>query len=146
MPLEMTKSLCEEVIGHARAEHPNEMCGLLVAPLGYVFPMRWIPLQNASVYSSRFYEFDVQEFMAVSAELDRRNEDIVALVHSHTATEAYPSGVDVGGALPMGWRYVIVSTANPVAKIRAFRIEQGRVTEEEVREVSCDQLQRAQPD
>lgn len=134
--LELTSSLRAELVAHAEAEHPNEMCGLLVAPMGYEFPLRWIPMTNGSLYASRFFEFDPEELLAVSRELDIRNEDIVALVHSHTASEAYPSQVDIGGALHMGWHYVIVSTHTQPPSVRAFRIEQGIVAEEQVSEVA----------
>jgi len=130
--MELTRTLYDEMVAHARAEHPGEACGVLVAPMGHEFPMRFIRMVNAAADVTRFYEFQPEDLQALFAELDIRGEDVVALVHSHTATEAYPSQVDVGGAMHMGWHYVIISTASEPAELRSFRIEGGAVDEEQV--------------
>jgi [CysO sulfur-carrier protein]-S-L-cysteine hydrolase len=61
------------------------------------------------------------------------------IYHSHTATEAYPSRTDIALAAEPGAHYVIVSTRDPErAELRAFRIVDGIVTEEEVRTAGGD--------
>ena len=133
--MDLTTTLRDEMVAHARKEHPHEMCGVLVAPMGHEFPMRFIPMVNAAADVTRFYEFQPEDLLALFKELDVRGEDVVALVHSHTATEAYPSGVDIGGAVHMGMYYVIISTASDPADLRAFRIEGGTVLEQDVQVV-----------
>jgi proteasome lid subunit RPN8/RPN11 len=130
--MELTATLRDEIVAHAREEHPGEACGVLVAPMGHEFPMRFIRMVNAAVDTTRFYEFQAEDLLALFRDLDVRGEDVVALVHSHTATEAYPSGVDINGAVHMGMYYVIVSTASDPAEVRAYRIEGGAVLEQEV--------------
>lgn len=130
--MELTATLRDEIVAHAREEHPGEACGVLVAPMGHEFPMRFIRMVNAAADATRFYEFQAEDLLALFRDLDVRGEDVVALVHSHTATEAYPSGVDINGAVHMGMYYVIVSTASDPAEVRAYRIEGGAVLEQEV--------------
>lgn len=130
--MDLTRTLYDEMVAHARQEHPGEACGVLVAPMGHEFPMRFIRLVNAAADVTRFYEFQPDDLLALFKELDIKGEDVVALVHSHTATEAYPSGVDIGGAVHMGVHYVIISTATDETELRSFRIEGGTVLEEEV--------------
>ncbi len=58
---------------------------------------------------------------------------MLAIYHSHTHTEAYPSPTDVSLAAWPEAYYLIVSLAdeaNPV--LRAFRIQDGQVSEEEL--------------
>lgn len=133
--MDLTTTLRDEIVAHCRQEHPGEACGVLVAPMGHEFPMRFVRMVNAAADTTRFYEFQPEDLLALFKELDVRGEDVVALVHSHTATEAYPSGVDINGAVHMGMYYVIVSTATEPAELRAYRIEGGIVTEEQVNEV-----------
>jgi proteasome lid subunit RPN8/RPN11 len=130
--MELTRTLRDELVAHAREEHPGEACGVLVAPMGHEFPMRFIRMVNAAADVTRFYEFQTEDLMALFRDLDIRGEDVVALVHSHTATEAYPSQVDIYGAVHMGLYYVIVSTATDPASVRAYKIEGPDVTEHEV--------------
>lgn len=131
-PMELTRTLYAEMVAHAREEHPGEACGVLVAPMGHEFPMRFIRMVNAAADVTRFYEFLPEDLQALFRDLDIRGEDVVALVHSHTATEAYPSQVDINGAMHTGWYYVIISTASDPASIRAYHIEGGAVDEHPV--------------
>ena len=66
-------------------------------------------------------------------ELDDRDEEVVVVYHSHTATEAYPSRTDVRFASQPEAHYLLVSTRDPDdVEFRSFRIVDETVTEEEV--------------
>jgi proteasome lid subunit RPN8/RPN11 len=66
-------------------------------------------------------------------ELDQKGWDLVGIYHSHTHTEAYPSKTDVDLAFYPEALYFIVSLENPGAPvIKAFRITDGHIAEEEV--------------
>jgi len=121
------------IIAHARADHPDEACGVIAGPAGSDRPERFIPMINAE-RSPTFYRFDSMEQLRVWQEMDERDEEPVVIYHSHTATEAYPSRTDVSYASEPGAHYVLVSTRDPdKAEFRSFRIIDGAVTEEEVR-------------
>ena len=127
------------VIAHARADHPDEACGLLAGPEGTDQPRRHIPMTNAA-RSPTFHEYDSGEQLKVWNEMDQRGEEPVVIYHSHTATEAYPSRTDIALAAEPAAHYVIVSTRDPdQAELRSFRITHGVVTEEEVRTPTGDQ-------
>lgn len=130
--MELTRTLHDEIVSHCKAEHPGEACGVLVAPMGLDKPTRFIRMVNAAADATRFYEFDPEDLLALFKDLDIKGEDVVALVHSHTATEAYPSQVDINGAVHMGMYYVIVSTASEPVEVRAFKIVGGSVLEDAV--------------
>jgi len=125
------------MVAHARRDHPNEACGLLVGPAGADRPERFVPMLNAAS-SDTFYEFDADEWRQVYQATDAADEEIVVVFHSHTATEAYPSRTDIGIAdnyalfLPSP-HYALVSTRDPEThELRSYRIVAGEVTEEPV--------------
>jgi len=131
--LTIAPELQAKIIAHARADHPDEACGVIAGPAGSDWPERFIPMLNAE-RSPTFYRFDSMEQFRVWREMDERDEEPVVIYHSHTATEAYPSRTDVSYASEPGAHYVLVSTRDPdVAEFRSFRIADGTVTEEEVR-------------
>jgi proteasome lid subunit RPN8/RPN11 len=130
--LTLPKDLYDKVVAHARADHPDEACGVLAGPAGSDRPQRFIPMTNAA-RSPTFYEFDSTEQFQVWKQMDDRDEEPVVIYHSHTATEAYPSRTDISYANEPGAHYMLVSTRDPaLAEVRSYRILDGQVTEEPV--------------
>jgi [CysO sulfur-carrier protein]-S-L-cysteine hydrolase len=130
--LTIGKDLYDKIVEHARADHPDEACGVLAGPINTDRPERFIPMLNAA-RSPTFYEFDSTEHFQVWKQMDERDEEPVVIYHSHTATEAYPSRTDIAYANEPGAHYVLVSTREPgSAEFRSYRIRQGQVTEEPV--------------
>jgi [CysO sulfur-carrier protein]-S-L-cysteine hydrolase len=131
--LTIAPELHAKIVAHARADHPDEACGVIAGPAGSDRPERFIPMLNAE-RSPTFYRFDSMEQFRIWREMDERDEEPVVIYHSHTATEAYPSRTDISYASEPGAHYVVVSTRNPEeAEFRSFRIVDGVVTEEEVK-------------
>jgi proteasome lid subunit RPN8/RPN11 len=130
--LTISTALRAEIVAHARADHPDEACGVIAGPAGSDRPERFIPMLNAE-RSPTFYRFDSLEQLRVWREMDDRDEEPVVIYHSHTATEAYPSRTDISYAMEPSAHYVLVSTRDPDDdEFRSFRILDGVVTEEEV--------------
>ena len=77
------------------------------------------------------YRVDDRELLRFLRDCDDNGWDFLAVYHSHTRSEAYPSPTDV--RLASTWPdpyYVLVSLAdqdNPV--VRAFRITDGEISE-----------------
>ena len=124
------------MIAHARADHPDEACGVIIGPAGSDQPTRLVQMINAD-RSPTFFRFDPGEQFRLYQEMDGNDEEIVVVYHSHTATEAYPSRTDISLAAEPQAHYVLVSTAEsgnqdgPV-ELRSYRILDGVVTEEEI--------------
>jgi len=131
--LTISTALRDKIVAHARADHPDEACGVIAGPAGSDRPARFIPMLNAE-RSPTFYRFDSMEQFRVWREMDERDEEPVVIYHSHTATQACPSRTDISYASEPGAHYVLVSTRDPdQVEFRSFRIVDGVVTEEEVR-------------
>ena len=130
--LQIPQEMVDAIVAHARADHPDEACGIIAGPAGSDTPARLIPMTNAE-RSPTFYRFDSAEQLALYRELDRRDEEVVVVYHSHTGTEAYPSRTDIAYAGEPQAHYVLVSTREPEShEFRSFRIVDGVVTEEDI--------------
>ena len=124
--------LVDEIVAHARRDHPDEACGVVAGPEGSDRPERFIPMVNAA-RSPTFYEFDSADLLRLYRDMDSRDEVPVVVYHSHTATEAYPSRTDISYASEPEAHYVLVSTREADShEFRSFRIVDGVVTEEDV--------------
>ncbi|MEV4190890.1 M67 family metallopeptidase [Streptomyces toxytricini] len=138
--LTLTQALYDQIVEHARKDHPDEACGVVAGPAGTGRPERFIPMLNAA-RSPTFYEFDSKDLLRLYRELDDRDEEPVIIYHSHTATEAYPSRTDVTYANEPAAHYVLVSTADTDGlgefQFRSYRIVDGVITEEEVQVVEA---------
>ncbi|MGE5697164.1 MAG: Mov34/MPN/PAD-1 family protein [Candidatus Sericytochromatia bacterium] len=130
--LRIRADLVDAIVAHARADHPDEACGVIAGPEGSDRPERHIAMVNAE-RSPTFYRFDSTEQFKVWREMEEADEVPVVIYHSHTATEAYPSRTDVSLAAEPYAHYVLVSTRDPERhELRSFRIVDGEVTEEPV--------------
>ncbi|AIY47649.1 MULTISPECIES: Mov34/MPN/PAD-1 family protein [Mycolicibacterium] len=130
--LVIRRDLVEAMVAHARADHPDEACGVIAGPEGSDRPERFIAMANAE-RSPTFYRFDSGEQLKVWRSMEDADEVPVVIYHSHTATEAYPSRTDTSLASEPDAHYVLVSTRDPHEhELRSYRIIDGVVTEEPI--------------
>ncbi len=129
--LELTADVAEALIDHARAELPNEACGLLSGPAGR--PTTFHPARNALGSPSR-YDLHPGDLVRLMFEIESAGDELLAIFHSHTRSPAVPSPTDVRSAeyrVP----YLIASMeeAGPGPMLRAWWIDSGGVDEMPVR-------------
>lgn len=130
------------IVAHARAELPNEACGLVIGDRPAADggrALRWAPARNRAASPFR-YEIHPDDLLRLTIEADDADEVIWAIVHSHVASPARPSPTDIGLAFYPEALYVLVSlhpdAADPVTGdpgVRAWRIVGGSVHEVTVR-------------
>ena len=121
--------MVDQVLAHARRDHPDEACGVIAGRDGVA--TRVVEMANAE-RSPTFYRFDAQEQLRIWREMDDADEVPFVLYHSHTATEAHPSRTDVNLAGEPDAHYLLVSTRSEADEVRSFRILDGTVTEEDL--------------
>ena len=120
MPAAVRRALVE----HARAEEPNEACGLLLFRDGVA--ERYVPGRNAAESPYRFeLEVDPEVWFLEDDGYE------LAVFHSHLSAPARPSRTDVENiGLWAGRPYLILAVET--GELAAFRIEGGQITKEEV--------------
>jgi len=125
------KRYIDEMIAHAREDAPIECCGILGGEDGRVLQL--YRAKNAEESEFR-YSVESHDLLRIYRECDERDWDFVGIYHSHTSSEAYPSPTDVRlAALWPQALYFLVSlrdSENP--DVRAYRIVDGQVSEEEL--------------
>ncbi len=125
--LDLDRSTYEALIAHARSDFPYEVCGLLAHADGVLTKHYEIP--NAA-RSMTYYSMDPKAMLHAFNEMDDEDWDLLAIYHSHTHTEAFPSPTDVELAFYPEAVYLIVSLQNPDEPVvRGFDIVDGRITE-----------------
>jgi [CysO sulfur-carrier protein]-S-L-cysteine hydrolase len=94
--------------------------------------------------SSGYWEFDPLDLLKVFRDMDELGEEPVILYRVYSGT-AYPSAMDVTYALPDVLHHVVLSVADAEnVEFRSFHIDDGEITEEEVRVAPLSRrLQRA---
>ena len=131
--VQIEQKFVDEMLSHAKSELPNECCGILAGPNGEVMKIYRMSNVEASPYR---FSMDPGELSKVESEAGDNGWELLAIYHSHTGSEAYPSDTDIriaGGTAGL-WpdvRYVLVSLMDlksPV--VRIFDITKGQVTEE----------------
>jgi len=106
-----------ELEEHARAEEPNEACGLVVLRGGTA--ERYLPARNAAASPYRFeLETDPQNWFLEDEGFE------LAVFHSHLSSPARPSRTDVENiGLWAGRPYLILSLGT--GELAAWRIADG---------------------
>jgi len=126
----------KEILEHVRNSLPHEACGILAGKEGKVEKV--YKMTNTSDSPETCYFMDPKEQLRIMKEIRNCGLEMVGIYHSHTGSEAYPSARDIELAFYPEAVYVIVSLKdinNPV--VRAFRIVEGKILEEEVKVGQC---------
>lgn len=140
MRVRIARELLDEIVAHARADAPNECCGMVAALDGAA--VRVYRARNTEASPLRF-NIDGREILRVIDEVEGAGEQLGAIYHSHTRSAPYPSQTDIGFALVDGrgdqwWPgtlYLIVGLAGDEPEVRLWDIRPGGGVEEVALEV-----------
>lgn len=114
----LTPAQVREIVQHARAEQPDEACGLLLGT-----DMRVTTVQSAmNVESEPRYRFRIDD-QTLAAHVF----DAIGFYHSHPAGNAIPSRSDIAESCYPEHVYLIVGLRSAQPELAAWRIRQGRV-------------------
>jgi len=124
-----------EMIDHAREEAPVEACGILAGKEGRVVEVH--RARNADC-SPTSYRLDPEEQYRIFVDIEDKGLDIVGIYHSHPASPAVPSSVDLEQAYYPEAIYLVISLVDPVKpEVRAFTIANGEISEKEILTVTA---------
>ncbi len=129
------RHLADELLAHARAEVPNEACGILSGSHATGVATTYHPARNAEA-SPYVYSVHPDDLVRIVIGIEDAGEDLLAIFHSHTHTPAVPSPTDRREArYPDAW-YLLASLVEPDAPpevaLRAWRITDGESREGEL--------------
>ena len=131
MSIKIPRLLIAELITHAMQDDPSECCGLLLGigdEADEIHRMSNVDRKPISKYTMQSGE------LVAAQEKLKDGREFVAIYHSHTFTQGYPSQTDIANAVKVAaisTRHVIVSLVEKTRPvIRAFSINgDAEVTE-----------------
>ena len=126
--MKISQGLIDEMVAHARADLPNECCGMLGGRDGEATSV--VRVENAAASPLR-YEMDPQgQFDALKA-IEDGGDELIGIYHSHTRSAAYPSQTDVNEARMWPEQvYVIVSLENEEAPdVKAYDLADLKIAD-----------------
>ena len=124
--MRIARSLLEQIVEHARAEAPNECCGMIASVDGRAVEVH--PATNIA-HSPLRYEIDGHEQYRLQSAIEDAGRDLGAIYHSHTRSAPLPSQTDINLAFYPDSLYVIVGLHGPEPEVRAWRIVEQKVSE-----------------
>ena len=125
--MRLPRPLLEEIVAHARAEAPNECCGMIAARNGEAVAVH--RARNAAASPLR-YEMDGMEQYRIQTAIEDAGLDLGAIYHSHTRSDPIPSQTDINLAFYPEALYVIVGVKGEEPDVRAWLIADGAYTEQ----------------
>jgi proteasome lid subunit RPN8/RPN11 len=126
----VSRRLLDEIVAHSREEAPNECCGLIGGG-----DQQATTVYRANNLFASPTRFEIDDLAKRLRTLEEAGEELVAMYHSHTRSEAFPSETDRN--LAWGWPgvvWIICSLTDPDdPDVKAFTIdEEKRVHEVEL--------------
>ncbi len=116
----------DRLVEHARSDHPYEVCGLLGLRPDGGFEHYLVPNAERSM---TYYVMEPRALLRAMREIEDHGYGL-AIYHSHTHTDAYPSQTDIQLAAYPDATYLIVTLQDwDRPDIRAFTIVDGEVRE-----------------
>jgi proteasome lid subunit RPN8/RPN11 len=129
--MRIPRALIDEMVAHARADLPNECCGMVGGRDGAAEVV--VRVENAAASPLR-YEMDPQGQYDALKSIEDADRELLAIYHSHTKSAAYPSQTDVNQAVAWPEQiYLIVSLAdadNP--DVKAYLLQEMRIADAEL--------------
>lgn len=122
----LPRALHAEIIAHARAGAPEEVCGLVAGRGSLATGL----VRARNVAPSRLIDYIVDDQTLLQQfAFEARGEEMVAIYHSHPASPAFPSATDALRAYYPDAAYIICSLEQPRRPVlRAFHLRQAEPT------------------
>ena len=117
-----------EIVAQARAEAPNECCGIVGSRNGTAVTL--YKARNARA-SPLAYDIDGRDLARIYDEIDSNGLEVGIIYHSHTRSDPEPSQTDINLASPFlpDAIYLIVGVKDPATDdLRAWNIRDGKVS------------------
>lgn len=126
--LRLPKQYVDDMVKHAQEDDPDECCGIIAGRNGR--PTKLYRMTNVE-HSPYRYSMDPKELFKTYREIEDSGSELMAIYHSHTHTEAYPSATDVRLASWPEAFYILVSLMSKESPaVRSYRIVDGKIIPE----------------
>jgi proteasome lid subunit RPN8/RPN11 len=118
--LEVTRTVFDTIIAHAREGKPEEVCGIVRGRAGRAFQL--VNGRNVAPDPIQDFMVDPQTLLR-QFDFEEEGDSMIAIYHSHPVSPAYPSASDAWSAHYPDAVYIICSLESDDSPVmRAFRM------------------------
>ena len=124
MKIIIPRSIISKLFEHSLLQDPNECCGLLLGNNSEVVEI----LECKNIHDNPLTRYTIDPLQLLEAEnyCDENNLKIIAIYHSHTHSQAFPSTTDINNAIQSMWTdpfYILISLIEKTRPIiRGYKI------------------------
>jgi len=111
----------QQITAHLRACLPNEGCGLVIGNNSIAHEV--IPITNI-LHSPFQFRMDPGELWSALQQIEAKNQALLAVYHSHPASDCQPSPSDMAEFLYPEALMLIISMSG-AGEMKAFKIKDG---------------------
>jgi desampylase len=122
--VELRDDVRRAIIDHARAEAPNECCGLLIGRGDLIDES--VRSRNLDERPATRYEVDPAVHVAAIGRLRGTDRAVIGCYHSHPSSPPVPSASDVAEAWYPDFIWIIVSLQMAEPEVAGYRIGENR--------------------
>ncbi len=128
--MKIKKEDLNQIIKTAKEDGSFEVCGILAGKGGSVHKV--YKMTNTSDTPELCYLMDPKEQLKIMKDVRNLGLELAGIYHSHPKSQAYPSKKDVELAYYEDASYLIVSLESQKPDAKAFKIQNGKIIEDEV--------------
>ena len=106
--IQIPRRIYDAMVAHARDGFPNEVCGIIVGPVGEMREAH--RTRNAAADPLYTYDIEAHDLLRLNQLADDAGWEFVAIYHSHPPfAEVYPSATDIAKAFYPDTVYIILA-------------------------------------
>ena len=138
MNIQISQSIQQQLIGHAKQELPNECCGYITGIDNICLTVYEMMNVDASPVH---FSFDPKEQFSVIKDARKNGQKPLVVYHSHPESEARLSNEDLRLLTDPDMVYVIISLDQDVPDIKAYQIVDGNIKDVMINEEDYNVIQ-----
>jgi len=127
--IKISRKITNQLLHLAQISPATEVCGLIGSQQGR--PSSCYPIDNIADQPQQQFLLDPQQQIAAMTKMRERNENLLAIYHSHPTSPAEPSKIDIEmAAYPDALTFIISLNTKGVLELRGFKL--GRESAKEI--------------
>ena len=138
MNIQISESIQQQLINHAKQELPNECCGYITGIDNICLTVYEMMNVDASPVH---FSFDPKEQFSVIKDARKNGQKPLVVYHSHPESEARLSNEDLRLLTDPDMVYVIISLDQDVPDIKAYQIVDGNIKDVMINEEDYNVIQ-----
>jgi proteasome lid subunit RPN8/RPN11 len=113
----LSKSMYDAMVAHACEGFPNEVCGVILGPIGELRELH--RAHNSAPDPLYTYDFDPKDLLRLYELADDSGSEFTAIYHSHPPfAEVFPSATDIAKAFHPDAVYIILAIGTVPPQVR----------------------------